>query len=878
MQEICNASGFSWRAPYLLALVHLERRDASQAETVLAEACQTPDVQAQVWIALGNALTGSGKLSQAIEAYRQALALKGDTREVMTRAAIALYMGGEKRKAEQLLKEPIGSDIEAQICLAGGRQKRFPGHTTPIRAVTLSRDGHFGASVGQSPDASLRLWDFVKGECLLDTSRVGVSCTCVAMSACGRFLLSGGADRRLRLWDIASAECIWTSETQPTDISFVAFYEAEDKALSVSQTDGILRVWNTLSGRLIGSQRLAEDITAFSAAEDVQKAIWTNGRSWFVWDLATGEYNRFPMAAQPISAIALSRDGQYALIALEEARSIQCWDIGKAALLAEMHGHTGSILSLDIGPEAKTCVSSDAGNTLRLWDLRTGQCILTLNVFAGHAAPIRLDGAGQHCLWGGWDKTLRLWHLGTPWPPAPLLPAEIVSSEVAIHRQSVAEGLIESAKALLDKDRWHEAAAEIHKARTIAGRERDPEVMRLWNLAGQGGRRRALHNGWAFRTFRADEPVTAVAFASDSRFVLSGDAGGALVQWDVETGEKARELRGHSSAINAIDACDTRPVVLTGAGVARGSDTTARLWDLETGKQVSLLQCIQGPNDVALSLDGSMALIGTGEVLREAPLRLYDLESARAVRDFEEHTEAVTAVDIHPGGCLAVSGFEDGAVALWDLCSGKSLKVYSEHNEMVTAVAFRPDGEVFLSSCMDGELRLWPLKNTAQPKLLKCSSPVTAAVFSPDGQFILVGCQDQTVQLWHAETGQRLRVFEGHTRDVKSVAFSPDGRLAVSGSSDRSVIVWELDWQYEFPNPVDWHPAATPFLENFLTERCPPNEAGQRQGPPKWSEPDVQRLLRDLRHAGLGWIEPEGVRKRLAAMTPTWRPPVRSGK
>jgi hypothetical protein len=174
---------------------------------------------------------------------------------------------------------------------------------------------------------------------------------------------------------------------------------------------------------------------------------------------------------------------------------------------------------------------------------------------------------------------------------------------------------------------------------------------------------------------------------------------------------------------------------------------------------------------------------------------------------------------------------------------------------------------------MDGELRVRALRDPAPPKLLKCSSPVTAALFSPDGQFILAGCQDQTVQLWHAETGQRLRVFEGHTRDVKSVAFSPDGRFAVSGSSDRSIIVWQLDWEYEFPQPVDWHPAATPFLENFLTERCPTNEAGRRQGPPKWSEPDVERFLRDLRHAGLGWVQPEGIRKRLAAMSPGWRPP-----
>jgi len=873
LQEIRNAAGFSWRAPYLLALVHLERRDTRQAEAILAEACQAPDVQAQAWIALGDALAGSGKLSKALEAYRQALALKGDAREVLTRAAVTLYMAGEKRKAEQVLKEPIGADLEAQIYHGGATQKTFSGHGGPIRAVAMSQDARIAASIGQAPDNSLRAWDLTKGNCLLNVSEAGVSYTSIAMSPCGRFLLSGSTDNRIRLWDLPGVECMWTSESQPTSPSFVTYYEPDDLAAAISATDGTLRLWNTLSGRLLGAYQQGEAVSAFSAAADLKRAVSTNGRSWFVWNLEAGEWERFPMSAQPITAIAISREGRHALVALEADHVIQFWDLETKSLLRELRGHTGDILSLDFGPDAATGVSSAKDNTLRLWYLDRGQCVLSLSSFAGHGAPIRMSHSGQYCLWGGWDRTLRLWNLGTRWPPASLTPAEIVSSEDAIRRQSMADELIEKANNLLGERRWGDAAAVIRKARKIAGRERDPELMRLWSRAGLGGRRRSLRNGWALRTFRTDEPVNAVAFSSDSRMVLAGDTVGNFMHWDLGKGGKPKRLGGHTSLINAIETTAHGLLALTGSGVGRGGDTTARLWDLESGRPLVRLECIQGANDVALSFDAKLALIGTNEVLREAPLRLWHLERRRPVRDFEEHSEAVTAVAIHPGSCLAVSGFEDGSVALWDLCSGKCLGMSADHSGMITAVAFSPDGRAFLSACMDGEVRIRPVRNSGAGKALKCSGPVSSATFSPDSQFILVGCLDQTMQFWSATTGQRLRVFQGHTGEVKAVAFSPEGRFALSGSSDRSVVVWELDWHYEFPPPVDWHAAAAPFLENFLSQQCPMTEAGLREGPPQWNDEALARLVTDLQRGGFGWVQPGGIPERLKALAENWQPP-----
>lgn len=107
-----------------------------------------------------------------------------------------------------------------------------------------------------------------------------------------------------------------------------------------------------------------------------------------------------------------------------------------------------------------------------------------------------------------------------------------------------------------------------------------------------------------------------------------------------------------------------------------------------------------------------------------------------------------------------------------------------------------------------------------------------------------------------------------------SVCISPDGRWALSGSPDKTLRLWELDWDYEFPGPADWHEGARPYLEIFLTLHCPHGEDGiSRVGKPQWNDEDFKKLLKDLQCRGYGWLRPEGVRRKLEEMTRNWTGP-----
>ncbi|MCD4674242.1 MAG: hypothetical protein K8R77_16380, partial [Anaerolineaceae bacterium] len=79
--------------------------------------------------------------------------------------------------------------------------------------------------------------------------------------------------------------------------------------------------------------------------------------------------------------------------------------------------------------------------------------------------------------------------------------------------------------------------------------------------------------------------------------------------------------------------------------------------------------------------------------------------------------------------------------------------------------------------------------------------------------------------------------------------------------------VWGLDWDYEFPDLVDWNEGVRPYLEIFLTLHTPYGPDGfTRRGKPTWTEEDFQQFLVELGCRGYGWLRPEGVRRKLEEM------------
>jgi WD40 repeat protein len=252
---------------------------------------------------------------------------------------------------------------------------------------------------------------------------------------------------------------------------------------------------------------------------------------------------------------------------------------------------------------------------------------------------------------------------------------------------------------------------------------------------------------------------------------------------------ESKPFEGHTGHVLCIDYSKDGKRALSG-----GDDNTARLWDVETGREIRPLE---GHTDevlaVAISADGKRLLTGGAD----RTTRLWDANSGRQLKLLEGHTERVSAVAFSPDGKRALTGSWDHSVSLWNLETGEEIRRLNGHRSYVTGVAFSPDGKRALSGSYDRTIRLWDVEAGKPLKKLEGhTKEIYTVAFSPDGKHAVSGGNDQVVRVWDLESGKS-RAFEGHSKAVIKVAFSSDGHRVYSGSSqyqgaDKSVFVWDV--------------------------------------------------------------------------------------
>ncbi|WP_424535601.1 NB-ARC domain-containing protein [Sphaerisporangium viridialbum] len=308
----------------------------------------------------------------------------------------------------------------------------------------------------------------------------------------------------------------------------------------------------------------------------------------------------------------------------------------------------------------------------------------------------------------------------------------------------------------------------------LAGAGHDGTV-RLWNVAG-GPVQRVLDCQCA--------TVTGCAFSPDGALLAGAGGDGSVRLWDVATGEQVRVLAGHEGAVRGCAFSPDGELVLTA-----GEDRTARLWETATGEQVRVLAGHEGAvRGCAFSPDGELVLTA-GE---DRTARLWETATGIETDVLTGHTETVTGCTFSPDGTLLATGSHDSTVRTWYVASGAEHGIFADHTEGVTGCAFSPDGTLLASTGFDWHLRLWRVDE--EPGTATASRQwVYGAAFAPGGDLLLTSGHDHQAHLQTTETGETIRVFDGHTDTVAACAVSPDGGLAATAGYDGYVRLWDIE-------------------------------------------------------------------------------------
>jgi len=110
-----------------------------------------------------------------------------------------------------------------------------------------------------------------------------------------------------------------------------------------------------------------------------------------------------------------------------------------------------------------------------------------------------------------------------------------------------------------------------------------------------------------------------------------------------------------------------------------------------------------------------------------------------------------------------------------------------------------PDGKIVAAGgYSDGAVRVWDADTGKKLRQFEgCDKPENAryytgypVAFSPDGRLLAVGGWRGTTGLWDTATGQLVRRLDDPGTRVAALVFSPDGRTLVTGSD--AVRLWEV--------------------------------------------------------------------------------------
>lgn len=199
---------------------------------------------------------------------------------------------------------------------------------------------------------------------------------------------------------------------------------------------------------------------------------------------------------------------------------------------------------------------------------------------------------------------------------------------------------------------------------------------------------------------------------------------------------------------------------------------------------------------VAVSTDGKFALTGS----TDTTALLWELETGKQLRRFAGyHEDAVSCVQFSKDGRFVLTASYDSSAQLWETATGRRVHGFGEirggelikHSGKILSCAISRDMKMVATAGEDKTARIWDFETGKEIHRLDHAGRVNSVAFSPDSALLLTGGEDRIARLYSTQTGKEERQFVGHTGEITSVAYSPDGKQVLTGSEDSTARLWD---------------------------------------------------------------------------------------
>lgn len=501
--------------------------------------------------------------------------------------------------------------------------------------------------------------------------------------------------------------------------------------------------------------RLAANHECFVYSPD-GKLLITAGKDRTVrfWDLdAVSEVKKFEYPAS-IFDIAISQDGKYLAVAGDNNKALLV-DAGTGKVLAELP-HPDAIQSMVFSPDGRFLATTGTGKDLRevhVWEVPSGLTMPDLSHETGIIRKATFSPDGNYLatvvddLDGEVASGVYLWDTKTRRNTFLPHDAFVMDAEFSPDGRFIATGGKESVIRIYDVETKKEA-----------------------------------------KRIQQKEPINVLHFSKDGRLILTGNelylvgTGEPFYTsrvFDLATGREVSKFK-HADDVHSVAFSPDSKYAVSGSysPFVRDSKDTARVWDINDGREVSRTVS-DGSIDVSFTPDGRFVVTKGSDQIQA----VYETPDGSKEVSNGNVPYLITRSEVH--GTQATGSTQmkiEKFIRVWDPFS-PALEVarVEAGGADWNNVAVSQNGR-FVAGYGEDEHRIqvWDLTGMKKVSSIPCSGMVGNLTVSNDGQFVAAGIEQMpqrrsVVNVWSTSTGERLLSRE-HDDWVTHLELSSDGR------------------------------------------------------------------------------------------------------
>jgi hypothetical protein len=279
-------------------------------------------------------------------------------------------------------------------------------------------------------------------------------------------------------------------------------------------------------------------------------------------------------------------------------------------------GHRGSVASLALIGDGRNFLSASGDGTIKFWDMEKTIPLRDAGLHGGAAREVRLLPGGATFISGGDDSQIVV--------------RSLIDGKVLYRINAREYGHVRSLEVAADGKR----ALCLHEKGVV-----------VWDLETKTATRVLKDTG-----------ATVVDMSNDGKLAVLGSHDGKLLAWEIDAGNEPRQIGSHQHGVFAVAIMPDGKRVVSGGG----GDYVLRMRDLATGDVIRSFAAHKAVTyTIEVSADGKRMVSGS----HDRTARLWDAETGEEITRLDQ-SNTVRAVAFLADGTILTAG-DDRSIRLW---------------------------------------------------------------------------------------------------------------------------------------------------------------------------------------------------------------------